>query len=61
MFTGSIATSNWSAVQTGEFRDAVAVAGLTLTALAAALVAWGFARVRRGKRAEAESTVAAGT
>lgn len=50
MFTGSIATSNWSAVQTGEFRDAVAVAGLTLTALAAALVAWGFVRARRGSR-----------
>jgi MFS family permease len=61
MFTGSIATSNWSAVQTGEFRDAVAVAGLTLTALAAALVAWGFARARRGNRADAASAVAAET
>ncbi len=47
LFTGDIATTHWSAQQTAEFREAVTVAGLTLTIVAAALVAWGFARSRR--------------
>ena len=47
LFTGSIATSGWSAAQTAEFREAVTIAGLALTAVAAALVGWGFARARR--------------
>ena len=47
LFTGSIATSNWSAQQTAEFREAVTIAGLALTAVAAALVGWGFVRARR--------------
>lgn len=46
LFTGSIATSNWSTHQASEFQEAVTVAGLTLTLMAAALVAWGFARSR---------------
>jgi MFS family permease len=46
MFTGSIATSHWTTAQTTEFRDALTVAGLTLTVIAAALVAWGFMRAR---------------
>jgi MFS family permease len=47
LFTGSIATSHWNVAQTAEFREAVTAAGLTLTALAAALVAFGFLRSRR--------------
>jgi MFS family permease len=47
LFTGTIAASHWTAQQTAEFREAVTVAGLTLTAVAAALVGWGIARARR--------------
>jgi hypothetical protein len=47
LFTGAIATSNWSVRQTGEFREAVTISGLTLTLVAAALVGWGIARTRR--------------
>lgn len=46
LFTGDIATSNWSARQTAEFHEAVTCAGLVLTATAAALVAWGITRTR---------------
>ncbi|WP_299542190.1 MFS transporter [uncultured Streptomyces sp.] len=48
LFTGNIATKNWSARQTAEFGHAVTLAGLLLTAVAAALVGWGIARARRG-------------
>jgi len=47
LFTGDIATAHWSAQQTAEFREAVTVAGLTLTIVAAALVVWGFISSRR--------------
>ncbi|GAA0951494.1 MFS transporter [Kribbella koreensis] len=47
LFTGSIATSHWTADQTSQFREAVMVAGLTITAVAAALVAWGILRSRK--------------
>ncbi|MFI5955012.1 MFS transporter [Cryptosporangium sp. NPDC051539] len=46
LFTGTIATSHWTAHQTAEFRDAITIAGLTLTAVAAVLVSWGFLRSR---------------
>lgn len=46
LFTGPIATPNWSGHQTAEFHQAVTVAGLTLTAFAAALVAYGIIRTR---------------
>ena len=46
LFTGSIATSNWSPQQTSQFHEAITIAGLTLTAVAAALVGWGFVRTR---------------
>ncbi|WP_241472028.1 MFS transporter [Mycolicibacterium neoaurum] len=46
LFTGSLATGNWTAAQTGQFRQAVTVAGLVLTALAAALVVFGSVRGR---------------
>lgn len=53
LFTGSIATSNWSAQQTSQFETAVMIAALVLTAAAAALVGWGFVRSRRGLAADA--------
>ncbi len=49
LFSGAITTSNWSAQQTAQFREAVTVAGLTLTVIAAALVAFGVARARLGR------------
>jgi MFS family permease len=47
LFTGTIATSHWTAQQTAEFREAATIAGLTLTVVAAALVGWGIVRARR--------------
>ncbi|MEU8635517.1 MFS transporter [Amycolatopsis sp. NPDC048633] len=47
LFTGDIATTHWSAQQTAQFREAVTIAGLTLTIVAAALVGWGIVRSRR--------------
>ncbi|GAB3845878.1 MFS transporter [Dactylosporangium cerinum] len=47
LFTGAIATPDWSPRQAAQFQEAVTVAGLTLTVVAAALVAWGFSRARR--------------
>jgi MFS family permease len=44
LFTGNIATSSWSSQQTSEFRQAVTLASLVLTAVAAALVGWGIVR-----------------
>ena len=46
LFTGSIAAAPWSAQQTAEFHESVRIAGLALTGIAAALVAWGIARGR---------------
>jgi MFS family permease len=47
LFTGDIATSNWSTQQTAQFQQAVTTAGLTLTFVAAALVGWATFRARR--------------
>jgi MFS family permease len=47
LFTGSIATSHWTAQQATEFQTAVTIAGGALTVVAAALVGWGFVRSRR--------------
>ncbi|CAN5556675.1 MFS transporter [soil metagenome] len=47
LFPGRIATANWTPQQTAEFREAVTVAGLVLTVVAAALVGWGMLRARR--------------
>jgi hypothetical protein len=47
LFTGAIADPDWTAQQTGQFQHAVTIAALTLTALAAALVGWGFTCSRR--------------
>ncbi|MCU1514125.1 MAG: multidrug transporter [Microbacteriaceae bacterium] len=46
LFTGTIASSHWSAVHSAQFQDAVTIAGLSLTAVAAALVAFGIVRSR---------------
>ncbi|AGZ42070.1 MFS transporter [Actinoplanes friuliensis] len=54
LFTGDITRAGWTAQQTSEFRDSVTTAGLTLTLLAAALVAWGIVRARRGGREVAQ-------
>jgi len=53
LFTGDIATSHWSGRQAAAFHEAVTTAGLTLTALAAALVGWGILRSRRALTAPA--------
>jgi hypothetical protein len=47
LFTGTIATSNWSTRQTAEFRASVTTAGVVLTLMAAALVGWAMLRSRR--------------
>ena len=44
VFTGSIASADWSAAQAGQFEAAVTIAGLTLTVFAGALVAVGLRR-----------------
>ena len=48
LFTGAIASSQWTAQQTAQFGRAVTVAGLTLTVLAGALVVFGIVRGRSG-------------
>ena len=48
LFTGSIATADWTLQQHAQFQQAVTVAGLTLTAIAAALVGWAIVRTHRG-------------
>jgi hypothetical protein len=47
LFTGDIATANWSAQQVAEFQEALTIAGLALTVAAAALVGWGIIRTWR--------------
>jgi hypothetical protein len=54
LFTGTIATSDWSTHQTAQFEDAVTIAGLTLTAMAGALVGWAILRTHRAADAAAE-------
>ena len=46
LFGGSIATTNWSAQQTVQFRQAATIAGIALTVVAAAFVGWGIVRSR---------------
>jgi MFS family permease len=46
MFTGSIATANWTTHQTSQFEAAITLAGATLTVVAGALVTWAFLRTR---------------
>ncbi|MFI5729467.1 MFS transporter [Kribbella sp. NPDC051587] len=46
MFTGSIATANWTTHQTSQFEAAITLAGATLTVVAGALVTWAYLRTR---------------
>ncbi len=46
LFTGDIANADWSTQQTMQFREAITIAGLTLTAVSAALVIWAVLRSR---------------
>lgn len=46
LVSGSIATTTWTTVQLAEFQNAITIAGLTLTVIAAALVAFGFIQSR---------------
>ncbi|MEU8235500.1 MFS transporter [Actinoplanes sp. NPDC048967] len=48
--TGTIAASAWSARQTAQFEQAATIAGLTLTAVSAALVGWAILRTHRYAR-----------
>ena len=57
LFTGDIAASRWSAEQTAEFREAVTIAGLALTGVAAALVGRGIVRTRHLANGQATTSV----
>jgi MFS family permease len=46
VFTGSIAKAHWTIAQTAQFHEGLLIAGLSLTGVAAALVAYGIARTR---------------
>ena len=50
-------TSNWSTGQTAEFQEAVTIAGLALTFVAAALVGWGILRSRRSASGQIAASV----
>jgi len=45
-FVGDLAQTPWTPIQRGQFREALVVAGLGLTALATLLVGWGVLRTR---------------
>ncbi|MCO8269636.1 MFS transporter [Actinoplanes sp. TRM 88003] len=60
LFTGSIAVSTWSAHQHTEFHQAVTLAGILLTLLAATLVGWAMLRTRRATTAAADVPAAVG-
>jgi MFS family permease len=51
IFTGSIANSNWTPAQTGQFEEGIMIAGVALTVVAAALVGFGIVRTRRASSA----------
>jgi MFS family permease len=55
MFTGSIATADWTATQTGEFRAAVSLGATVLTVLAGGLVGFGIGRGRHGRDGNAST------
>ncbi|WP_433729345.1 MFS transporter [Actinoplanes sp. CA-051413] len=48
--TGTIAASAWTGRQTAQFEQAATIAGLTLTAVSAALVGWAILHTRRYAR-----------
>ncbi|WP_328551529.1 MFS transporter [Streptomyces sp. NBC_00358] len=55
LFTGDIATAHWSARQSAQFQEAVTIAGLTLTVVAATLVGWGLLRTRGAAEGSADT------
>jgi MFS family permease len=50
LFTGDISSPSWTSLQASTFQTGVTVAGLALTAAAAALVLFGMARSRASRR-----------
>jgi len=54
VFSGGLATSHWTGHQTAQFHHAITLAGLTLTAVAAALVAWAYVRTRHAAPQDSE-------
>ncbi len=54
LFSGSIASSDWSPAQSMQFETAATIGGLLITGLAAALVVFGFVRSRHAVPADAE-------
>ncbi|MET0805957.1 MAG: MFS transporter, partial [Lacisediminihabitans sp.] len=50
LFSGSIASTQWTAAQTGQFQLGVSIAGLSLSVVAAALVVFGVVRARRAEQ-----------
>jgi hypothetical protein len=58
LFTGDIATSNWSTQQTAEFQEAVTISGLVLTVVAAALVGWAILRTRSAADGQTSTSIA---
>jgi MFS family permease len=46
VFSGAITAPDWTAQQTAQFHQGVTTAALTLTAVAAVLVGWGYLRTR---------------
>jgi hypothetical protein len=57
LFTGDITSSNWSTHQAADFREAVTVAGLVLTVVAAALVVWAMLRTRHAEDGQASRSI----
>jgi MFS family permease len=58
LFTGSIASVNWSGQQTAEFGEAVTISGGVLTVVAAALVGWAILRTRNNADLPASTSMA---
>jgi MFS family permease len=58
VFPGDIATDGWSPAQTAQFHDALTVAVLGLTVVAAALVGWAVLRARGADEEQAGMSVA---
>ena len=58
LFTGDLATTPWSSAQTAQFHHAVTTTGLTLAAVAAALVCWAVVHGRGAGDDEATMSVA---
>lgn len=57
LFTGAIATANWSPHQTAEFQRAITTSSLVLTAGAAALVGWALLRMHHVTREQAGASL----